>query len=95
LGYNHVFLINQRVDKMGQMLKEHDWRNYHERAQEGCTTFYYYSRNSISKMVFQSKEKNHRKEENEWAAIGGEEERDFKGEVHKKQETSKPFICFS
>ncbi len=37
-----------------------------------------------------------REEEVEGTAIGGEEhERDFKGEFHKKQETTKPYTYFS
>jgi hypothetical protein len=54
----------------------------------------YYSKSSISKMV--SSQRSKTTIEAKWATTWGEEEeRNFEGEVHKKQETSKPYIYFS
>jgi hypothetical protein len=40
LGYNHVFLVGQRVDKMGQMLEEQNWRNCQERIPNKNVCYY-------------------------------------------------------
>jgi hypothetical protein len=68
---------------MGQMLEEHDWKNYQEKAQEGCMPFCYYSRSFVLEMVSSQRSKTTRKEEIEWTTTRGEEvEIDSKGEVH-------------
>ncbi len=55
---------------MGKMLEEHDWRNYQERAQEGCMPFCYCLKSYVSKMVSNSKSKTIG-EEADWIAIRG------------------------
>jgi len=51
LGCNNVFLVGQKVDQMGQMLKKYGWRNCQKKAQEGLMPFYYCSKSFVSKMV--------------------------------------------
>ncbi len=95
MGYNHVFSVGQKVDQMGKMSKQHDWKNYQEKVQEGCMPFYYYSRSSILEMFFKQRSKTIGEEESKWVAKGGEEkERDFEKEVHKKK-TFEPCTYFS
>ncbi len=67
-----------------------------KRAQKGCMPFCYCLRSFGSEMVSSSRSRIIGKEKTYWATIRGqEEEKDSKGEVHKKQKTSKPYTHFS
>jgi hypothetical protein len=56
----------------------------------------YCSKSSISKMVSNQRCRTIGGGEAKWAVIGREEEeKDYEGEVHKKQKTSKPYAYFS
>ncbi len=96
LGYNHVFLVGQRVDQRGQMSTKHDWKNCQERAQEGCMPLCYYFRSFVSKMVSNQRNRTIGEEKAKLATTRGEEEeRDYEGKVYKKQETFEPCTYLS
>ncbi len=81
---------------MAKMLEEHDWGNSQKSAKKGCIPFYYYPKGSILEMVFSPRNITTGEEEVVRATTRGqEEERDYEGEIYKKQETSKPYTYFS
>ncbi len=95
IGCNYVFSIDQRVDQMGKVSEEHDWRNNQKRAKKGCMPLCYYLRSFILELVSTSRSKT-TKEEVDKTTIGiQKEEGDFEGKVNKKQKTSKPCTFFS
>jgi hypothetical protein len=84
LGYNHVFLVGKKVDQMGQISKEHDWKNCQAKAQEGCMPLCYYLKSFVWEMVSSQRNRTTWEEKAKWATIRGEEEeRNYEGNVYK------------
>jgi hypothetical protein len=95
MGCNYVLSISQKVDHMGKVLEEHDWGKSQKRAKKIYMPFCYCPRSFILEMVSSSRSRTIGEEKVDRAPTWGqEEEGDYKGEVHKKQETFEPYTYF-